>query len=247
MPKVIAILNQKGGAGKTTLSVHLATALSRRGYKALLIDADPQGSALDWAAARTGTPLFPVGGIPKPSIHNELPVLAAGYDVVVIDGPPRVYAVARSAIMASDLVLVPVQPSPYDVWAAKEIMDLLNEGDVYKPDLKRAFVINRKIVNSAIGRDVSEALAQYPIPVLPTAICQRVAFAESAANGLTVFDLDPDTLACQEINELAIEVERMLGLSNPVDGNTSRVNIVVDKGSAESMAAGKRIVEKVAS
>lgn len=257
MPKVIAILNQKGGAGKTTLSVHLATALSRRGYKVLLVDADPQGSALDWAAARKGTPLFPVGGIPKPSIHNELPVLAAGYDVVVIDGPPRVYAVARSAIMASDLVLVPVQPSPYDVWAAKEIMDLLNEGDVYKPGVMRAFVINRKIVNSAIGRDVSEALAQYPIPVLPTAICQRVAFAESAANGLTVFDLDPDSLACQEINELTIEVEKMLELATPTaeksDAKKTVVNKSVvgrpafDRADHELTSADLSLAEKVAS
>ena len=82
---------------------------------------------MDWAAARHGDPLFPVVGLPKPSIHKELPPLAMNYDLVIIDGPPRVYDVARSAIMASDLVLVPVQPSPYDVWAAKEIIDLLTE------------------------------------------------------------------------------------------------------------------------
>lgn len=210
MAKVIAILNQKGGAGKTTLSVHLATALSRRNRKVLLIDADPQGSSLDWAAARHGEPLFPVGGLPKSSIHKELPALAANYEVAVIDGPPRVYDVARSAIMASDLVLVPVQPSPYDVWAAKEIIDMLVEASVYKPGLKRAFVINRKIVNTAIGRDVTEALAQYSIPVLKTAICQRVAFAESATQGLTVYELDPDMLASKEMDQLADEVEELL-------------------------------------
>lgn len=210
MPKVIAILNQKGGVGKTTLAVHIATALARKDRKVLLLDADPQGSALDWAAARHGTPLFPVVGLPKSSIHKELPNLAANFEVVIIDGPPRVYDVARSAIMASDLVLIPVQPSPYDVWAAKEIMDLLNDAAIYKPSLQKAFVINRKIVNTAIGRDVAEALSEYPIPVLHTAICQRVAFAESATQGLTVYELDPDMLASQEMNQLAEEVERML-------------------------------------
>lgn len=210
MPKVIAILNQKGGVGKTTLAVHLATALARQKRSVLLLDADPQGSALDWAAARHGEPLFPVVGLPKSSIHKELPSLAANYDLVLIDGPPRVYDVARSAIMASDLVLVPVQPSPYDVWAAKDIIDLLNEAGVYKPTLKKAFVINRKIVNTAIGRDVVEALSEYPIPVLTTAVGQRVAFAESATQGRTVYELDPDMLASQEMNQLAAEVEQLL-------------------------------------
>jgi chromosome partitioning protein len=209
MPKVIAILNQKGGVGKTTLAVHIATALARKKRKVLLLDADPQGSALDWAAARRNEPLFPVVGLPKASIHKELPALAADYEIVIIDGPPRVYDVAKSACGASDLVLIPVQPSPYDVWAAKEIIDLLAEAEIHKPNLRRAFVINRKIVNTAIGRDVIEALSEYPTPVLKTAVCQRVSFAETAAQGLTVFE-NPTSIAAQEITQLAEEVEAML-------------------------------------
>ena len=214
MPKVIAILNQKGGVGKTTLAIHFATAMALRDRKVLLLDADPQNSALDWAAARHGKPLFPVVALPKSSIHKELPTLADKFDVVIIDGPPRVHDVARSAIMASDLVLIPVQPSPYDVWASKEIMDLLNEATIYKPNLKRAFVINRKIVNTAIGRAVAAALSEYPVPVLNTAIGQRVAFAESATKGLTVFELDPDMLAAQEMSQLVDEAESLLGIKS---------------------------------
>jgi chromosome partitioning protein len=203
---IIGFLNQKGGVGKTTLAVHVADALARRKKRVLLVDADPQGSALDWAASRKGEPLFPVAGLPRPSIHKELPALAKGYEFVLIDGPPRVYEVARSAIMASDLVLIPVQPSPYDVWAAKEIVDLLGEASVYKPNLKSAFVINRKIVNTALGRDVAEALAEYPIPVLRTAICQRVALAESAAQGQTVFETAPDNPAGKELAALVDDI-----------------------------------------
>lgn len=206
MPHVVALLNQKGGVGKTTLAVHLATALARKNLKLLLVDADPQGSALDWAAARQGKPLFPVVGLPKSSIHKELPSIAANYDFVVIDGPPRVYEVARSAIMASDLVLIPVQPSPYDVWAAKEIVDLLTEAEAFKPRMRSAFVINRKIVNTAIGRDVNDALSDYPVAVLHNAVCQRVAFAESAAQGRTVFDLDAEMRGSQEMEALADEL-----------------------------------------
>lgn len=215
--RVIGLLNQKGGVGKTTLAVHLADALARDGHRTLLVDADPQGSTLDWAASRQGDPRFPVAGLPRGSIHKELPALAAGYDFVIIDGPPRVYEVARSAIMASDLILIPVQPSPYDVWAAKEIVDMLREVSVYKPALKAAFTINRKIVNTALGRDVVDALSEYPIPVLSTSVCQRVALAESAARGLTVFDADPNGLAAKEVLSL---VEEMLKFIEDLNGVT---------------------------
>jgi chromosome partitioning protein len=207
--KVISVLNQKGGVGKTTLAIHVATGLALKKRRVLLIDADPQGSALDWAAAREGEPLFPVVGLPKASLHKELPAVAKGYDLVLIDGPPRVYDVARSAIMASDLILVPVQPSPYDVWAAHEIVDLLKEASVYKQDLKIVFVINRKIANTAIGRDVTEALSGYPIPVLKAKISQRVAFAESATQGKSVFEFAPNSQASREMKDLINEIMKV--------------------------------------
>lgn len=203
---LISLLNQKGGVGKTTLAVHLAEVFSRLDKSVLLVDADPQGSALDWAAARPENPRFPVIGLPKPTLHRELPAIAKNHDYVLIDGPPRVNEIARAAIMASDIVIIPVQPSPFDVWAAKEIVDLLNEASTFKENIKSAFVINRKIVNTAIGRDVVEALSSYPVPVLETSICQRVAFAESAAQGLTVLHLEPSGVASQEILSLAREI-----------------------------------------
>jgi chromosome partitioning protein len=203
---ILSILNQKGGVGKTTIAVHIATSLAKEGSRVLLIDADPQGSALDWSATRRADPLFPVIGLPKAILHRELPTLADGYHHVVIDGPPRVYDVARSAIMASDVVVIPVQPSPYDVWAAKEIVDLLEEAAAFKENLKRVFVINRKIVNTAIGRDVAAALAGYPVQVLRATIGQRVVFAESAGQGSTVLDLDPHSPASREVTALTREI-----------------------------------------
>jgi len=132
--------------------VHLADAFARRGQRVLLIDADPQASAMDWSTSRAVRmndpplpngaqpngqaafePLFPVAGFPKKTLHKELTLLKRGYDTVVIDGPPRINDVAQSCISASDFVLIPVQPSPYDVWAAKEIVDLIHEALPYKP------------------------------------------------------------------------------------------------------------------
>jgi chromosome partitioning protein len=206
---IISIINQKGGVGKTTLSLSVAAALAGRKMRVLLVDADPQGSALDWIAVRQedqqGDVPFAAVGLPKNILHLELPKMAKDYDAVLIDGPPRIYEVARSAVMASDAVLIPVLPSQFDVWAAEETVKLLEQCAVYKPNLKAAFVINRKIANTAIGRDVAKALKQYPLPVLQTAVCQRVAFAESA-RGRTVLELDADSAASKEVQSLAKEV-----------------------------------------
>ena len=203
---ILAFLNQKGGVGKTTLAIHVAAALAQSGARVLLIDADPQGSALDWAACRTADPLFPVIGLPKPKLHKEVPAHVPHYTHILIDGPPRVNELARSAIMAADGVVIPVQPSPYDVWAAKDIVDLISEAKTYRETIKSVFVINRRIVNTAIGRDVADALADYDIPVLKTHIGQRVAFAESAANGSTVLENNPGSLASTEILALTQEL-----------------------------------------
>lgn len=210
---IIAILNQKGGVGKTTLSVHVASTLALAGKKVLLIDADVQRSALDWAASREITPIFSVVGISKNIIHKEVLLLKQNYDYIVIDGPPRVYDVARSAIAASDIILIPVQPSPYDVWSAKEVVDLINEVkeplQMYKK-IKTAFVINRKISNTVIGRDVVEALEQYKnIPVLKSYITQRVVYAETAARGTSAIEEDPNSNAGKEIKKMTEELIKL--------------------------------------
>lgn len=200
---IIGVLSQKGGVGKTTIAVNLAAAYAKEGQRVLLVDADPQGSSLAWSAARAADPLFPVVGMPKATLHRDLPQVASDYDLVLIDGAPRVNDLGRAAIMASDLVVIPVQPSPYDVWAAAETVTLVREAQVLKPELKVVFVINRKIVNTAIGRDVADALAEFEVPVEKTTLGQRVIFAESAAQGLAVVEVAPGSEAAREITRLA--------------------------------------------
>ncbi|WP_322099513.1 hypothetical protein [Haematospirillum sp. 15-248] len=131
----------------------------------------------------------------------------------MIDGPPRVTDLARSAVMAADVILIPTQPSPYDIWASDEVVKLIGEAVVFKENLKYAFVINRKISNTAIGR---EALAAYPdVPAFESSLTQRVIFAEAAARGLSVHEVDGAVRAVSEIEALTDELLEFARLKEP--------------------------------
>jgi chromosome partitioning protein len=180
--KVIAVLNQKGGAGKTTIATHLARALQIGGAEVLLVDSDPQGSARDWAAVREDQPV-PVVGLDRPTIERDLKSITAK-DFVVIDGAPQAANLAVSAIKAADFILIPVQPSPYDIWATADLVDLVKQ--------------------------VAEALHGYGLPVLASQITQRVSYPGTAAKGTTVTDEEPAGDAAREIFALAAEVKQLL-------------------------------------
>lgn len=207
--KVIAVLNQKGGSGKTTIATHLARALQLAGADVLLVDSDPQGSARDWAAVREDQPLTVVG-IDRPTIDRDLKQVARK-DFVVIDGAPQAADLAVSAIKAADFVLIPVQPSPYDIWATADLVELVKQRiEVTDGRLQAAFVVSRAIKGSRIGSEVTEALAGYGLPILASRITQRVSYPGTAAAGTTVMESEPDSDAAAEVHALATEIKQKL-------------------------------------
>jgi chromosome partitioning protein len=206
---VVAVLNQKGGAGKTTIATHLARALQLSGASVLLVDSDPQGSARDWAAVRDEQPVTVVG-IDRPTIERDLKNIARK-DFVVIDGAPQAADLAVSAIKAASFVLIPVQPSPYDIWATADLVELVKQRiEVTDGKLRAAFVVSRAIKGTRIGAEIMQALTGYGLPILTTRVTQRVSYPGTAALGTTVLDTEPDGEAAREIRALADEVIRSL-------------------------------------
>ena len=222
---VIALLNQKGGVGKTTLSVNLATALAQ-GHKVLLVDGDPQGSALDWSAQRkneSAIGLFPVIGLPKETLHRELAPISLDYEWVIIDGPPGVNKIARSAIVASDFVIIPVQPSPFDIWAAEDVEETIDECASIKPNLLTRFLVNRLFLNTTLGNEVQEELSKRPFATFQTAIRNRQEYAKAARRGMSALETEPHGPAADEIRAWMEEIIVALNESHHISRESLNV------------------------
>lgn len=185
--KVVAILNQKGGVGKTTLSINLARAIQLSGCKVVLIDADPQGSTRDWNSANGGR-LLPVLGLDRKTIEADIKNIQ-GYEYAIIDGAPQLREMAVATIKAADIVLIPVQPSPLDIWATSDLIELIKERQTISNKPKAAFIVSRQIQNTQVGKDVRDVLSQSGLKVFDNGTFQRVAYSDSLATGSTALDI----------------------------------------------------------
>jgi chromosome partitioning protein len=214
--KIISVVNQKGGSGKTTLSMQLAGALARRGSKVLVVDADPQGTATRWAASADDEKPFPasVVGLSAAStkVHREVKKFVGDYQYIIIDCPPAADSpVPQSALLIADLALVPVIPSPLDMWAAVGIREVIsNVGDINE-DLTPRLVINQLQPNTTLAKEALEVLPEFGIDLCKTYMRQRQVYRQSAVFGQTVHDFGAKAAAAvEEIEALTNEVLALL-------------------------------------
>ena len=186
--QVFSVANQKGGTGKTTLSMNLAAGLSLRG-RTLIIDADPQGSASQWAGLSSDDRPFPVAVIAIASnLVREIKRMREDYQYLVIDCPPTLETgVAQAAISASDKTIIPILPSPVDLWASVRLADAIEQIKIYNANLQAYILVNQLEPRNAISRGMHQALSEFDIPALNNCLHRRAIYKNAAIEGASVY------------------------------------------------------------
>jgi chromosome partitioning protein len=205
---ILTIGNTKGGVGKSTAACNFAVEFALTGKKALLIDADIQGSSMNFRASREKNDIKATS-IVTPTLHKDVKDFA--FDVVIIDVGGRDSSVFRSAIMACDLMIIPVLPSQYDIWATGDTIKILKEARIYK-EIPAYFIMNQVIPNSIVAREAIQALQDFQkdAALLKSVLCSRVAFKNSISYGQGVSEYEPDGKAAEELKNTYKEIMNIL-------------------------------------
>jgi chromosome partitioning protein len=208
---ILGIVNQKGGTGKSTVATNLAACFSAEGRDVLLIDADPQHTALDWRADRPDNqPQVQTVGLPVRNLHQELEPFRRKYEVILIDGGGRITATARAAVMVSDFVIVPLLPSKPDLLSTQDFFrEVIHEVAGLK-DIQGAILINQVQSGTLINREVRQHLEGLNYPIFETVLHLYVAYKEAMAAGLSVVEYDPKSKAAQEMAAFFTELKEVL-------------------------------------
>jgi chromosome partitioning protein len=205
--KIISLMNEKGGSGKSTIATNIATALHREGKRVVLVDADPQGTARDWReASPEGANLPPVIALDRPQMLDSIKSMAADY--VIIDTPAKAESMAAGVVRISHVALVVIQPSGADVWASAATVKLIRSKLDLGGAIDAAFVVNRSSGTTKLSKEIrSGSWNEYGLDQLDATIGNRVAFAQALTDGLSVYDL-ADSAAKSEIDAVLEEMRK---------------------------------------
>ena len=207
---VYAVANHKGGVGKTTIAMNLAAGLARRG-RCVVVDADPQGSATLWARAAEPArfPVAVAGG--ANGLEAELRRLRLVHDFVVVDCPPATDAAqTQTALADAHALLIPVLPSPMDLWATARIEQMIERARGRNPSMRARLVVNQVEAINAMSRAVGGALHELTVPALRQGLNRRAAYRTAALEGCSVYDLGARGRAA--VTEIESVIEEMLRL-----------------------------------
>jgi chromosome partitioning protein len=204
--KVVGIIHGKGGTGKSTVAVNVARTLQLRGLDVAIIDCDTQGTAQSWRASRSDSEVLPaVYGIDKASaLERDTGRLSGSFDVAIIDGGAKLDKMHTAAIKTADLILIPVQPSPADIWPTEQLVELIRRRQEVTGGPEAAFVISRRKAGTKLGESVQDVLSRFELPVWD-GTADRVAYAEAMGKGRSVVEMS-DGKAAGEIESLTDQI-----------------------------------------
>ena len=201
---VFSTVHSKGGCGKSTLVINVARDLQLRGLDVCILDTDKQSTAQNWRASGENG-LLPVFGVDKASnLESTVNELEGAFDVAAVDGGAHLQEIHAAIIKVSDLVLIPVQPSPGDIWPAETIVELIRSRQQVADSPQAAFVINRRKHGTRLGQATEEALEQFGLPVWDGTF-DRVSYAEALGQGISVIE-SSDKKAAAEIEAITDQV-----------------------------------------
>ena len=227
---IISLVNQKGGVGKTTTAINLAASLTRKNCKLVFIDTDPQGSAARWHTIENNK-AFDIKHHPRPISHQDIDELSGHYDHVVIDAPPAIGDITQSILAITDMAIIPLSPSPVDIWSCDNTLEMINREGEQNPKLKSKLLVCRKIPGTKLGREAKEAMEVFDTGIFETELCQRVAYIEAMNAGVSVMQYAPNSKAAVEIENLGQEIiEQMV----PEQQEEESQNDTVEKPAWES-------------
>lgn len=215
---IISVTNLKGGVGKSTVSLNLAVWFAHQGKKVCILDTDvEQRTSMRWSGVRhktDGLPDIDVFGVESEQVIRASGKQAESYDIVIIDGSPQLGKTALATAMASDVVLVPMTPSAFDLWSFENFLTMFKQvKDIKEPQgaIFKAFILlNRYTGKTNLDKSVSEVIQQFEVGVLESTLGYRVAYREAPIQGLGVLEMKGEKKAKDEMEQLGREIESII-------------------------------------